>query len=549
MALCVDSRMSTSKSEETSHSDDSDEEGWGFLLGGLSTEAMSSTDWAKHDKIENENQKDHPIDDVGLRGRPDNRIDRPNNDVDKNTDLPHKLQQQQHQTMSERAFSISPIGQILKPPVRVLDRSSQNKGNVLVATQDIPKGSVIFTEKALEAIQVPSTSSPDLYEVRGCQNCFQSLEPASCMSSESIPFSELWPVPEYDGTLSQECFVSAAAAVESEKPIRMLLHAKSRRVTCPTCGVIFCNRYCAMTHFQRFGDCCKCRRAIEGLIDVMVRSESKRLFEGDDDDNEDCASFVEIDPVLVLATRMFLAQVQQHRADSPASNISLFDGLCGEAGDMRALGYEASPESTSDDTENSDNNLQPLQHEYEAIAKAVELTESERDNDWMFSLQEFHKLVAVAQRNSIALTTGSPFRTYYQAMLRKTGGRGSSRQQKVVSDVARLLGSQDGKLTRDMDRIVEEKCVVKMGGIFTLTAFMNHSCDPNAEIRGQEYVDCNVDIVAKEEIRTGEEICISYLNLGANPSYSVAARNRRQRQLRSRYMFHCQCSRCTERAP
>ena len=90
------------------------------------------------------------------------------------------------------------------------------------------------------------------------------------------------------------------------------------------------------------------------------------------------------------------------------------------------------------------------------------------------------------------------------------------------------------------------QCVVKMGGIFTLTARINHSCDPNAEIRNQEYVDCNIDIVAKEEIHEGEEICISYVNLGPNPSYSVVARNRRRRELSSRYLFNCQCSRCVE---
>ena len=91
------------------------------------------------------------------------------------------------------------------------------------------------------------------------------------------------------------------------------------------------------------------------------------------------------------------------------------------------------------------------------------------------------------------------------------------------------------------------QCVVKIGGIFTLTAFMNHSCGPNAEIRGQEYVDCNIDVVAKEDISRGEEICISYSNLGANPSYSVGAKNQRRKELSSRYLFHCQCFRCVER--
>ena len=94
------------------------------------------------------------------------------------------------------------------------------------------------------------------------------------------------------------------------------------------------------------------------------------------------------------------------------------------------------------------------------------------------------------------------------------------------------------------DVISYTQCCVKMGGIFTLTARMNHSCDPNAEIRSQEYVDCNIDIVAKKDVGRGEEICISYVNLGPNPSNSIVARNRRQRELRSRYLFHCQCSRC-----
>ena len=187
----------------------------------------------------------------------------------------------------------------------------------------------------------------------------------------------------------------------------------------------------------------------------------------------------------------------------------------------------------------------------------------------------FHKIAAMAQRNAISLTTASPFRTYYQAMIRNTGGRGSARQQQVASEVAKVLGSENGTLSRDMDRIVEKKvrlllylwelyvrlrfnflnfmmlfmltrkqCAVKIGGIFTLTARMNHSCDLNAEVRGQEYADCNIDIVAKRTIQCGEELCISYVNLGSQPSSSIIARNRRRKELRSRYLFDCQCNRC-----
>ena len=73
---------------------------------------------------------------------------------------------------------------------------------------------------------------------------------------------------------------------------------------------------------------------------------------------------------------------------------------------------------------------------------------------------------------------------------------------------------------------------------------MNHCCDPCAEIRSQEYVDCNIDVVAKRDIKAGEEITISYINLGSSPSNSIVARNRRRRDLESKYLFHCRCSKC-----
>jgi len=234
---------------------------------------------------------------------------------------------------------------------------------------------------------------------------------------------------------------------------------------------------------------------------------------------------------------MFIAQVQSYRN----GNLTfLFAGLCGEENDIHSLrlGSVDVDEITTTNTGNF-----TLTKEYGVIADAIKLNESERNNDNLL-LHEFHKIAAMAQRNAISLTTASPFRTYYQAMIRNTGGRGSARQQQVASEVAKVLGSENGTLSRDMDRIVEKKCAVKIGGIFTLTARINHSCDPNAEVRGQEYADCNIDIVAKRTIQCGEELCISYVNLGSQPSSSIISRNRRRKELRSRYLFDCQCNRC-----
>jgi hypothetical protein len=195
---------------------------------------------------------------------------------------------------------------------------------------------------------------------------------------------------------------------------------------------------------------------------------------------------------------MFIAQVQKYRnnsynnkdnnnsnnastslsSSSSSSSSSLFGSLCGEVDDIHSFSLDtcsvvSSPSLT--DTDGKKLVVLPFQKEYEIITNAIELTQLERsmtmmnnssdDDDsnnnesllLLFSLQSFYKIISIAQRNSISLSTQSPFRTYYQEMIRKSGGRGSDRQQQIVSNIATILGSNDGQLTRNMDKIVEEK--------------------------------------------------------------------------------------------
>ncbi|VEU40786.1 unnamed protein product, partial [Pseudo-nitzschia multistriata] len=547
-------------SDNSSLGSDSDsEEGWGFLLGGLSTESMASANWEKKEEegISNTSGRiNEPIESknvvsvlpMGSSSREVPSYEVTGGESKQCGATAATSDNIVEQKISQRAFCLSPNGQILKPPVQILDRSCEQKGNITIATSDIDKGQVIFTEKALLGIQVvPSqtTSLADtksgMYAVRSCQLCFRSLESASCLSEEGLPFSELWPIPEYDDPTTMEC-VAIGDPNEPAVATHEYTRTKSGILTCRDCGVMFCNRFCASNHSKVVGDCCRCTRAIKGVVKSIVSGERERrqLTEqynnnldtsnsdnsgicncgAEQEDFGDSEALVDIDPVLILAAKMFVAHVHVCRkngdgfrgndGDNEVASDTLFYGLCGQAEDVASLslGSASIPSSFSDDGDQNSKSPLPLLKEYNAIADAIELTEMERRSSSLCSLQQFQKIAAIAQRNSISLATGSPFRTYYQGMIRKTGGRGSSRQQQVVSDVARLLGAKDGKLTKDMDRIVEEKCVVKMGGIFTLTARMNHSCDPNAEIRAQEYVDCNVDIVAKKNIRRGEEICI-----------------------------------------
>lgn len=73
---------------------------------------------------------------------------------------------------------------------------------------------------------------------------------------------------------------------------------------------------------------------------------------------------------------------------------------------------------------------------------------------------------------------------------------------------------------------------------------MNHSCDPVAEIRGGEYCDSRIDVVAKTNIEKGQEITISYIDLRSESTNHVIARNKRQKQLELKYLFKCGCRRC-----
>ena len=73
---------------------------------------------------------------------------------------------------------------------------------------------------------------------------------------------------------------------------------------------------------------------------------------------------------------------------------------------------------------------------------------------------------------------------------------------------------------------------------------MNHSCDPVAELRGGEYSDSRIDVVAKTNIDKGQEITISYIDLRSESRNAIIARNRRNRQLESKYLFKCSCKRC-----
>jgi hypothetical protein len=255
--------------------------------------------------------------------------------------------------------------------------------------------------------------------------------------------------------------------------------------------------------------------------------------------NEILSPHVEQDAV-IMATRIFCAMLTSYRRVSlenvvdEVEALSDLEGLCGDASDIEALELGVMSRSDAGDVTFS---LSPV---YDALCSNVFVMTAQERTD--LSLELFSRLSAISGRNGFCVRTESPFRPYHSALLRAAGGRGSERHLAWMKEVAHALGSET--LQRTMDQEVEDLVCVEVVAIFSLTARINHSCDPNAEVRSQQYVDCCIDVVAKRDIQPGEEITISYINNEGRTGNSSHDRNRRLRELKAKYLFTCDCHRC-----
>ena len=424
------------------------------------------------------------------------------------------------------AYKFTEVGRIQHPAVSVVE--ILNKGNALVASRDILRGEIIFTERAAGAIQLDSRNDVDgrcKIPVRACQNCYRSLEPvSSAISSQahltSLPLSELWPVCEYE-----------AADLETI-PETTLSKDKQGRISCRVCKNMFCSIYCSDAFFDRFGCCCIYDQTMKAAeVASLAQDKSRETIPGDED-----GFTPELQPAILLATHIFCTIVHQCRY-TPELSLGLFQGICGSSSDIAPLELGLPVLLPGPNGSCGAYTLKPM---YEAVCKALSLDENEQE---MFSLELYCQLAAMAARNGFEIATKSPFSIYYSALKGAAGGWGSERHSQLVKQVAAALGSTNGELQRGMDKAVGAKVAVKIAALFPLLARINHSCDACAEVRGGEFVDAHVDVSATRDIEKGQEITISYINLGKNEGKK--ARHRRMKELQARYLFICQCSRCS----
>ncbi|KAG2234309.1 hypothetical protein BDF21DRAFT_406579 [Thamnidium elegans] len=84
---------------------------------------------------------------------------------------------------------------------------------------------------------------------------------------------------------------------------------------------------------------------------------------------------------------------------------------------------------------------------------------------------------------------------------------------------------------------IDDKDMFAIGeGTYPIAALFNHSCRPNAVVM---FEGAYASIHAIEDIEPGQEVTISYVD-------SAHSRTYRQKALRDKYFFDCQCVRCND---
>lgn len=129
---------------------------------------------------------------------------------------------------------------------------------------------------------------------------------------------------------------------------------------------------------------------------------------------------------------------------------------------------------------------------------------------------------------------------------------GTSPISQWVSRCSELPLSQDqkeqldnviDKLYSDIDNVSGNFLNTEGVGLYHLQSSCNHSCIPNAE---PTFLDnsSKLSLVALEDIRAGDEICINYMD----ECTSQRSRHSRQKILSQYYLFQCKCPKCEEQA-
>ncbi|XP_067389643.1 histone-lysine N-trimethyltransferase SMYD5 [Emydura macquarii macquarii] len=357
---------------------------------------------------------------------------------------------------------------------------SSSKGKGLFATRNIRKGETIFSEKPVVSSQFLWNA---LCRYKACDHCLRALETAEENAQRLLGKSyRVLPHPEQCG-------------------IRKDWHQH-----CPHCQVAYCSAECRQSAFEQYHQ-------------VLCLGPSREDPKHPLNKLQEAWRNVHYPPEtasIMLMARM-VATVKQ--AKDKDWWIKLFSQFCSK---------------TANEEEEIVHKLlgDKFQGQLELLRRLfTEALYEERLGRW-FTPEGFRSLFALVGTNGQGIGTSSLSQWVHACDALELPPQ--EREQ---------LDAFIDQLYKDIEKEMGEFLNCEGSGLYVLQSCCNHSCIPNAET---SFPDNNflLHLTALEEIKPGEEICISYLDC----CQRERSRHSRQKILRENYLFTCSCPKCLAQA-
>ncbi|XP_074848313.1 protein-lysine N-trimethyltransferase SMYD5 isoform X2 [Carettochelys insculpta] len=325
---------------------------------------------------------------------------------------------------------------------------SSLKGKGLFAIRNIRKGETIFSEKPVVSSQFLWNA---LYRYKACDHCLRALETAEENAQR---------------LLAKSCWVLPYPAQCS---IRKDLHE-----TCPHCQVAYCSAECRQSAFEQYH---------QVLCLGPSREDPKHPLNKLQETWRNIHYPPETSSIMLLA-RM-VATVKQ--AKDKDRWIKLFSQFCSK---------------TANEEEEMVHKLlgDKFKGQLELLRRLfTEALYEEHLSRW-FTPEGFRSLFALVGTNGQGIGTSSLSQWVH-----------ACDALELPPPEREALDAFIDQLYKDIEKETGEFLNCEGSGLYVLQSCCNHSCTPNAET---SFPDNNflLHLTALEEIRPGEEICISYLD-------------------------------------
>ncbi|XP_068087175.1 histone-lysine N-trimethyltransferase SMYD5 isoform X2 [Anabrus simplex] len=352
----------------------------------------------------------------------------------------------------------------------------RNKGKGLFAVKAFKKGDIVFEERPLVCCQFAWNSA---YGYLACDFCMRPLETAEENARRLSNNKNLvLPYPHCCST------------------------KRESHCECASCGVQYCSIECRDEAWRQFHrTLCLQSRSKDGAHPLEQLNEAWKQMHYP----PETAS-------IMLMARM-LATVQQ--ADDKEGAFHLFMQLCHQ---------------TVNEEEEIAHKLLGDQFRGQLQLLRELMSQAFNDNSvnhWL-TPEGFRSLVALVGTNGQGVGT-SPLSQWVK----------HTSDLMISSEERQELDSFIDKLYEDLDEEAGGFLNNEGSALYALQSSCNHSCEPNA-VPTFPYSNFQLVMCATQDIASGDEICVSYLDDCA----LERSRHSRQKILRENYLFVCHCRKC-----